>query len=245
MELGGTMKYVYAIGDIHGEYQLFTELLEDYDPHMHQLVLLGDLNDRGKQTKACFLKGKELVEKYGAIYLRGNHEQLFLTFLNHPNERFDNYIRNGGKVTLEDLLFPGVLEEMSPSEISSLVQKKYTDLITFLQQRPFYYEWNDYIFVHGGINLSLTDWRQTSRHDFMWIREDFHRAKNDTGKTIVFGHTPTPGLYGDNQTTALWIQDHKIGMDGGAVFGGAIHGVIFDKNGIVQDYEIQNTAFYQ
>lgn len=238
------MDYLYAIGDIHGEYHIFQQLLEEYDPTLQQLVLLGDLNDRGKQTKTCFLKGKELVEKNGAIYLRGNHEQLFLTFLNHPIERFENYIRNGGKATIEDLLFPGVLEEMGPVEISAAIQQHYPELIAFLQQRPFYYEWGNYLFVHAGVNLALSDWQATSRHDFMWIREDFHRAKNDTGKTIVFGHTPTPGLYGDNQTTTLWKQDHKIGIDGGGVFGGSIHGVIFDKDGIVQDYEIQNLAFY-
>ena len=34
-------------------------------------------------------------------------------------------------------------------------------------------------------------------------------GKNNTGKTIVFGHTITPMLYGDMQTTALWQSDGK------------------------------------
>lgn len=48
-------------------------------------------------------------------------------------------------------------------------------------------------------------------------------------------------LYGDMQTTALWRSDGKIGIDGGAVFGGSLHGVVFDRDGIVHDYELPNT----
>ncbi|BDQ50253.1 hypothetical protein EfsSVR2281_20640 [Enterococcus faecalis] len=69
--------YVYVISDIHGQADLFDALLTDYDPVEHQLVLIGDLNDRGPHSKACFLKGKELVEQHGAVYLRGNHEEYF------------------------------------------------------------------------------------------------------------------------------------------------------------------------
>ena len=50
--------YVYVISDIHGQADLFDALLTDYDPVEHQLVLIGDLNDRGPDSKACFLKGK-------------------------------------------------------------------------------------------------------------------------------------------------------------------------------------------
>ena len=56
----------------------------------------------------------------------------------------------------------------------------------------------------------------------------------------MFGHTITPMLHGDMTTTDLWLSDNKIGIDGGGVFGGSIHGVIFDKNGIRQDIEYQN-----
>ena len=48
--------YVYVISDIHGQADLFDALLTDYDPVEHQLVLIGDLNDRGSHSKACFSK---------------------------------------------------------------------------------------------------------------------------------------------------------------------------------------------
>ena len=73
--------FIYAIGDVHGKYDLFEKLVKEYDPLLHQLVLIGDLNDRGSKTKECFLLGMGLVKETGAIYLRGNHEEYFLDFL--------------------------------------------------------------------------------------------------------------------------------------------------------------------
>jgi serine/threonine protein phosphatase 1 len=195
--------YVYVISDIHGQLDLFKKLLESFDPVHHQLVLIGDLNDRGKKSKECFLLGKELVEKYGAIYLRGNHEEYFLQFLHAPEDWMTGYVRNGGKETIDSLLHPGATEEYSPTEIAMMIRSRYKDLVDFLMDRPLSFEW---------------------------------------GKTIVFGHTITPMLHGDMKTTDLWISDHKIGIDGGAVFGGSVHGVIFDQKGIVQDIEYQNVS---
>ncbi|KAF1304708.1 MULTISPECIES: metallophosphoesterase [Enterococcus] len=232
--------YVFAISDIHGEYDLFVKEVANFDPTLHQLVLIGDLNDRGPHSKECFLLGKELVEKYGAIYLRGNHEEYFLQFLVHPEDWFQAYLRNGGKETMESLLHKGATEEYSPTEIAMMIRSRYSELVAFLIERPLYYEWKKYIFVHAGVDLTKKDWHDTSDHDFIWIREPFHEGKNNTGKTIVFGHTITPMLHGDMQTTDLWLSDNKIGIDGGAVFGGSVHGVVFDEKGILQDIEYQN-----
>ncbi|EOL46035.1 metallophosphoesterase [Enterococcus phoeniculicola] len=232
--------YVYAISDIHGEYELFKQVISYFDPTLHQLVLMGDLNDRGAHTKESFLLGMKLVKEFDAIYLRGNHEEYFLEFLVSPEDWYPMYLRNGGKETIESLLHKGATEEYSPTEISMMIRSRYKELVDFLVERPLYYEWQQYVFVHAGVDLSKKDWHETSPRDFLWIREPFHQGKNKTGKTIVFGHTITPMLHGDMQTTDLWLSDNKIGIDGGAVFGGSVHGVIFDENGIVQDIEYQN-----
>ncbi|MBL1230746.1 serine/threonine protein phosphatase [Enterococcus sp. BWB1-3] len=233
-------KYVYAISDIHGQYDLFQKLINFYDEEKHQLVLIGDLNDRGSKSKECFLLGKKLVEEHDAVYLMGNHEENFLNFLLQPEDWYTGYVRYGGKETIESLLHKGATEEYSPTEIALMIRSRYKELIKFLKERPVYFEWRDYVFVHAGVDLTKNDWRKTSPHDFVWIREAFHQGKNNTGKTIVFGHTITPMLHGDMQTTDLWISDGKIGIDGGGVFGGSVHGVIFDEKGIVQDIEYQN-----
>ena len=231
------------IGDVHGCSNALKKLLEKVQPTgTDKIVMLGDLFDRGPDSYGVFETVRALAKEFGErfVLLRGNHEEYFLQFLQAPEDWYAPYIRNGGKETFESLLHPGASEEYSPTEISMMIRSRYPELIEFLVQRPLYYEWENYLFVHAGVDLTKKDWRKTSPSDFIWIREPFHEGKNNTGKTIVFGHTITPMLHGDMQTTDLWIQDHKIGMDGGAVFGGSLHGVVFDKEGILQDIEYQN-----
>ncbi len=232
--------FVFAISDIHGMFALFEKEVTNYDPKLHQLVLIGDLNDRGPKSKESLLLGKKLVEESGAVYLMGNHEEYLLDFLQQPEDVAPMYRYNGGKETVESLLHKGAWDEYSPTEIAMMIRSRYKELITFLRERPLYYEWGPYVFVHAGVDLTKRDWHKTAPHDFIWIREPFHTGKNNTGKTIVFGHTITPMLHGDMQTTDLWLSDNKIGIDGGAVFGGSVHGVIFNEEGIIQDIEYQN-----
>jgi serine/threonine protein phosphatase 1 len=232
--------FVYVISDIHGRFDLLQSLLHYFDPKIHQLVLIGDLLDRGPQSKSALLMGKKLVEEHQAIYLRGNHEEYFLQFLNSPEDWFPAYVRNGGQETLNSLLHAGATTEYSPTEMAMMIRSRYRELIDFLITLPLYYEWHEYLFVHAGVDLTKADWHETAPKDFIWIREPFHTGRNQTGKKIVFGHTITPQLHGDMETTDLWLSDNKIGIDGGAVFGGSVHGVIFNETGIVQDIEYQD-----
>jgi len=102
-----------------------------------------------------------------------------------------------------------------------------------------------YIFVHAGIDLTLDDWHETTDYKKVWLRKPFHEAENHTGKTIVFGHTPVYGLLKQDRGTAeLWItEDGKIGMDGGAVYGGVLHGIIFTDQGMTEHHFIENDGF--
>ena len=110
---------------------------------------------------------------------------------------------------------------------------------------PFVLETDKYIFVHAGLDLSLPDWHETTDYQKVWIRQPFHEATNQTGKTIVFGHTPVHYLLGQKiGTKELWVtKDGKIGMDGGAVYGGVLHGILFDESGMKADVALVNDGF--
>lgn len=140
------MEQVFAIGDIHGEYEMFQEILKNFRPDTQRLILIGDLNDRGPKSKDCWFLGMELVQKYQAIYLRGNHEQYFLEFMDNPEDWFPSYLYNGGKETIESLLHKGATEEYSPTEIAMMIRSRYKELLDFLKERPFYCEW-------GGLSI--------------------------------------------------------------------------------------------
>ncbi|MBS4761874.1 metallophosphoesterase [Carnobacteriaceae bacterium zg-ZUI252] len=233
-------KKLFIISDVHAEHDLLLKLLKLVDEDEHQIVFLGDLIDRGPSAKATIYTVKQLVEEKNAICLTGNHEDIFLQWLDAPEEKMDWYLRNGGQATIESLLYVGVFDEESPVEMAAMIKSRYPDIVSFFQQLPLYYETEHVICVHAGINLLLEDWHETSRRDFIWIREAFHHAQNTTNKHIVFGHTPVQGLHGNLFNTGIWYHQHKIGIDGGAVYQGALHGLVMDKDSIEADYQIFN-----
>ena len=74
----------YAIGDVHGEIEKLEKLLgfirDDARPSgaPYKIVFLGDLVDRGPDSRAVVVRAKHLCEAGEAIAIRGNHEELML-----------------------------------------------------------------------------------------------------------------------------------------------------------------------
>lgn len=82
---------LFVVGDIHGEYDMLVKLLEQWDKKTQTLLFVGDLADRGLNSKACIELVYRLVAAGDAICLTGNHEQLFLQFLEQPDTFYGNY----------------------------------------------------------------------------------------------------------------------------------------------------------
>ncbi|MES9544845.1 Serine/threonine-protein phosphatase 1 [Streptococcus intermedius] len=235
------MTNYFVIGDVHGKANMLEMLLKKWDGKS-QLIFLGDLIDRGEDSRAVLECVKNLVVKQGAICISGNHEYMFLTWLDNPERGYEHYRRNGGDTTINSILRRPLDTPVDGVEDAKRVLEEAPDLVTFIRQMPFFVETEQYIFVHAGIDLDLKDWHQTSDYQKVWLREPFHQGYNQTGKTIVFGHTPTFYLFSERPGTShLWrTQDQKIGMDGGAVYGGVLHGVLFGDEGILEHYFVKN-----
>ncbi|WP_307894507.1 hypothetical protein [Bacillus swezeyi] len=92
-------------------------------------------------------------------------------------------------------------------------------------------EFGDVLFVHMGIISLLDDWKRSSRNDFIWHRGSWNH-KNNTDKTIVFGHTITQLLHEDRRND-IWISKcgTYIDIDGGAVFGGQLNAIVMNGKG--------------
>ncbi|HHT7803425.1 serine/threonine protein phosphatase [Streptococcus suis] len=235
----------FVVGDIHGKYQLLVDLLQKWNPERQQLIFLGDLIDRGEDSKACLELVMDLVQNQGAICLTGNHERMFLAWLRDPQDRYDHYQRNGGDTTINSLLGRSLDASVDGMVDAHQVSEQYGELIDFLKSCPYYLETELYIFVHAGVDLTLDDWRETSEHDMVWLRSKFHEAANETGKWIIFGHTPVYNLFGTKtRISQIWDSgDGKIGMDGGAVYGGVLHGLVCNQDGPIEDYVVGHTRF--
>lgn len=221
------MKNYFVVSDIHGCLDELNVVLKDWERETQQLIILGDLIDRGKDSLGVVQLVMDLQNSYGAIVLKGNHEDLFLKHLFMDEEEHkDRHMRNGGQETLDSF----VNEELYVKQIEA-IRREFNEILDWLQNLPYFYETDDYIFVHAGINLHIGDWKQTLERDLIWDRTTFLEENiNKTGKTIVFGHTETNTLP-NSASNDIWYSPckTKIGIDGGCVYGGQLNYLILEE----------------
>jgi serine/threonine protein phosphatase 1 len=167
------------------------------DPARTMIVFLGDYVDRGSDSKGVVERlASGLPEDTGVVFLKGNHEDLLLSFLNEPLTGLD-WLHNGGEATLmsygvnagaiNDALWLGRkgLTEAAASFRSLLPD----DHLRFFRSLGLSYRAGDYFFVHAGVRPGVALDRQTEE-DLIWIRGEFLNYPYDFGAVVVHGHTP-------------------------------------------------------
>lgn len=228
-----------VMSDIHGQLQLLESVLEQAKSN-EKLIFIGDYCDRGRDSFDVLTTVKRLVESGKAHATLGNHDQMFLDFLEEPDEYKDFYYDQGGRETIESFfrekqLDYSVTMRYTPERIASEILEKHHDLIQFLRELPYTIEMGDWLFVHAGVKPYSTEWkRTTSLNDFLWIRQAFYLQKNETGKKIVFGHTSAQHL--PVHSTPIWVNKtgDAFGIDGGAGGAGCLNGVRIQEDAIVE-----------
>lgn len=193
------MKYrrIFAIGDIHGCLSSLQGLIPILPINYAQdtLLFIGDYIDRGPASREVIDYLLALKKKPAdLVLLMGNHEKMFLDYLNHVNPFL--FIFNGGQATLNSYSQQG--EFFLPPE----------HLAFLTSLRPIY-ETDNYIFVHAGLRPGIPLANQ-EMEDFLWIRQIFLASSYDFGKKVIFGHTPF---------SEPLVMPNKIGIDTGAVYG--------------------------
>lgn len=222
------MNRIIMISDIHGCIREFNQLLDKmaYNSMDDQLVLLGDYVDRGTSSKEVVERVMELVDEHHAIALRGNHDQRFVDLMkNDSHEIRLKFKEHGGIATLQS--YCAIEQEMTVDEIDKAIehiQLNCSSHIDFLRSLPLYYEDNDHIYVHAGINPKFSDWKYQPDHDFMYIKHEFISSNLTLTKKVVFGHTITKDIHGRSD---IWFGADKIGIDGGCAYGMQLNALIF------------------
>jgi serine/threonine protein phosphatase 1 len=211
---------VYAVGDIHGRLDLFEALIAAIeaddaacDSADTLIVLLGDLVDRGADSKGVIDFARELQNQRTVRILAGNHEEMFLRGL-ADIETFRHFLRHGGR---ETLLSYGIdrrrfLEASMEEAHAMAIEAVPADHIAFLEGFEDMIQLGDYLFVHAGIDprVPLDEQR---RSDLRWIREPFLSHEGSHGVVVVHGHTICD-LPED--------RGNRIGIDTGAFMSGRL-----------------------
>ena len=233
------------ISDVHGCYEPFMKLLENWKPEM-ELVILGDVIDRGKDSLKVVQQLMRLKDLYRekVTVIKGNHEDMFLNFLESPVGNGRQYDMVGGGETIISFAGDDEIMKRHIEDIARVVRQRAEREIDFIKNLPLYYEFGEVLFVHAGIDAATKDWRQASEQHFMWF--DMMTAdENKTGLTIVFGHTPTRILHQDRSNNDVWISEDGsyIGIDGGYSFGGEMNAIVIDDRGeiLASYFETINT----
>lgn len=221
---------VYAIGDIHGCLGLLLQLLEVIRTHdgllppvaTRQLVFLGDYVDRGPASRGVIdrlLTG--LPEGFDGVFLKGNHEAMMIDSLDDSDCAY-HWFMNGGRNTVESY---GIrCQTVDGVYDYPLLMRRLRATIeggpheAFLRDLRINHRVGDYYFVHAGIHPDRT-LDQQREEDQLWIRDRFLYAPDDFGAIVVHGHTP---VY------EAEIEHNRIGIDTGAVYGGALTAVCLE-----------------
>lgn len=168
----------FTISDIHGCKKTFEALLDKIAFSKNdELYLLGDYIDRGPDSKGVLDKIMQLQQDdYKVKCLRGNHEQMLLDELIAPATK--GWIRHGGLQTLNSF---GAIDFDD-------IPQKYFD---FMKNLSYYFEVDDYILVHAGVNFKINDPLQDET-SMLWLRHwikdiDYQWLGN---RKIIHGHTP-------------------------------------------------------
>lgn len=226
---------LYAIGDVHGRYDLFRRLMNIIERDQAsrtavptRMILLGDIVDRGpdsaKMVRGC-MNLTAATDRF--IVLKGNHEEMMADALGGSLYAYRQWLKFGGRETLlswgvEDAVLDG------PPTMDKLRTAAATvgeEAIQWLARLPLYHRHGAYLFVHAGIRPGVSLRRQKAE-DMLWITDDFLDSDRPHGMIVVHGHTVSEhrpvvrnnrigidtGAYRTNQLTAIGIEGDERWM---------------------------------
>lgn len=210
----------YVVGDIHGEYGAFMDLLEQIQlKETDTLYVLGDILDRGPHPIKVLLK---LMEMPNVICLVGNHELMALECLEFlmkeitdvsideiDSETLNNLVNwqyNGSKTTID--------------EFRSLSREMQQEVLYFIKEFSIYEEISvngkDYLLVHGGLGNYWPgkDIDEYSLKELVWDRAEYDIPYFED-VYVVTGHTPTQEIIGNPRPGYIYQKNNHIAMDCG------------------------------
>ena len=226
----------FAIGDIHGRADLLGQLLDKLEAgaevEHHEgghpiVVFLGDYIDRGPDSAAVIdllLSGRPFG--YETHFLRGNHEQAMLDFLDDPLQNL-NWINFGGLETLisygvQPPSLNGAMADEWRAAAAELKAKLPPAHLAFLRNLERFVTFDDYLFVHAGID-PLKTLEEQSDEDLLWIRDRFIKSRRHFTHRVVHGHSITHRPHAD---------ERRVGVDTGAYATGILTAARFEGEGV-------------
>jgi serine/threonine protein phosphatase 1 len=225
----------YAISDIHGNGRAFLKLLDHVDPDPEELVIVGDLGDRGLETWEVYKECDQLLDE-GADIVQGNHDKWLLDVLNGIlNVHVFSNEEIGGITTLKSLELARL--KHGEQRVNHLVRS------VLARMKP-YYEDDNFIFVHAGLDPRIPYMDHQKPEALMMGCNEWRDPKlqHPFDQYVVFGHTPTWHVLSaiTEEDARIWTSHRakKIAIDTGAGFGRRLTMVDL-QDGIAYAYDFE------
>ena len=230
-EVEGTL---YLVGDLHGCSALLDRMLarieEDaWDRDGPQtIVFLGDYVDRGEDTKGTLERLADLPALEGArrhVFIRGNHEEALLEFIEDPLEG-RHWLEWGGVQTLASFGVEPVLSSAPDGTlhgVAAALKRAMGPLVRWLEEVPVLtHREGNVAACHAGMVPDLPPEAQP-RKALLWGSRRFMERGGPPGLWVVHGHTivDEPEVVGN-----------RIAVDTGAYATGVLSAAAIGRDGL-------------
>lgn len=222
---------ILAIGDVHGRADLLAELLKKFEsfeategPADTRIVLLGDMIDRGPNSRGVIDFVIDLARRREVVALLGNHEMMMLHFLEDP-ATLSAWLRYGALETLQsygvEIMLP-----LEPENLARTAAHAYAQIpaehVAFLRSLRLSWTCGDFTFVHAGLRPGLPLQEQDDR-DLLEIRAPFLNHNGWFGSYVVHGHTPV---------SKMEVHQNRMNIDTGAYATGRLTAAIISRDSL-------------
>lgn len=214
---------VYAIGDIHGRYDLLCRMIARIEADEvgrpaaeTTVILLGDLVDRGPDSAGVIATAREWAKRRNVRILAGNHEEMFLGSFER-DETLRHFIRHGGRETLLSYpIEPDVYSRATLEELRAIMREAVpAEDIEFMKSMEDRIQIGDYVFVHAGVRPGVP-LEEQKISDLRWIRGEFIEGPETRNFAVVHGHTILESPH---------VSPLRISLDTGAYSSGLLSAI--------------------
>ncbi|WP_300924638.1 metallophosphoesterase [uncultured Clostridium sp.] len=239
------MRY-FITSDIHSFYEPFVNELnvKGFDKNKDILIILGDLFDRGPDSKKLLDFLTTLNDLNHLILIKGNHEDLLEDCLEELKNRKEISLHHISNKTIDTIsqLTDTPKEDLLEGEYDyQIIETKLKKYFKLVDQAKDYYEIDNYIFVHGWIPTinNYEDLHKCSKEEWAKARwyngmERWNFGSTLKDKIIVCGHWNTSygNCYYHNKGSAEFSKDADfeifedegiIALDAATVFSGKVN----------------------
>lgn len=164
----------FVIGDVHGCRTALETLCNSLELQSDDLViLLGDLVDRGPDSRGVIDYLLGLQGTCHLVLIMGNHEEMLLDALD-SRDSFHRWMMVGGREAMES--YENRIENIPPEHRQ------------FLQSSCNYYETATEILVHANLEPGVALEKQTPKW-LRWQHLTGWEYPHESGKRVICGHT--------------------------------------------------------